>query len=297
MKHFFNDYICGPEQVTIGSFMQSSLLDTLFLSEKRKDLLLFLKDGAKNVDEIKAAFDFPWKSMIPQIKKLDEWELLTYKNGNCRLTSMGEVIVENMDRFLMTLKAHEEYRNYWLEHDLEPIPKEMLCRIGELGHCEILEPNLPDVFEQQEKMLTKINGSDRIMAFISIYHPAQLLIFSDMMERGTKLDIIITEDVYRIIKGEIRSDIAILQSDNPIFTLLREEYEREMDILFKSGRSNVFVYKGKLKPLAIIVTDRSFSLALLDKNGKYNNCMITSSEPAAVSWGEELFNYYKSRSY
>ncbi|WP_406660971.1 winged helix-turn-helix domain-containing protein [Methanolobus sp. ZRKC3] len=276
--------------------MQSSLLDTLFLSEKRKDLLLFLKDGAKNTDEIKAAFDFPWKSMIPQIKKLDEWELVTYKKGNCSLTTMGEVIVENMDRFLMTLKAHEYYGKYWLEHDLKSIPKELLYRIGELGHCEVLEPNLPNVFEQQEEMLTRIDGSDRIMVFISIYHPAQLLIFSDMMERGTKLDMIITEEVYRIIKGEIRSDITILQSDNPIFISLKEEYEREMDLFFKDKRSNVFIYRENVKPLAITVTDRSFSLALLEKNGRYNNCMITSSEPAAISWGEELFNYYKNMS-
>jgi predicted transcriptional regulator len=276
--------------------MQSSLLDTLFLSEKRKDLLLFLKDGAKNADDIKEAFDFPWKSMIPQINKLEEWRLLTYKKGTCALTSMGEIIVENMDRLLMTLKVHEDYGNYWLEHDLKPIPKELLHRISELGHCEVLEPNLPNIFEQQEKMIAIMNGSDKVLAFVSIYHPVQLLKFWDMIERGTKLEIIITEDVYKIIKGEIRPELTILQSHNPIFISLKEEYEKEMEELFKYQDANIFVYKKDVKPLSITVTDRFLSLALMDKSGRYNNCMITSSEHTAVLWGEELFNYYKGMS-
>lgn len=52
---------------------RSSLLDTLFLSEKRKNLLLLLKEeGPKNSEDIKDVLDFPWKSITPQIKKLTD---------------------------------------------------------------------------------------------------------------------------------------------------------------------------------------------------------------------------------
>ncbi|WMW21147.1 winged helix-turn-helix domain-containing protein [Methanolobus mangrovi] len=277
--------------------MQSSLLDTLFLSEKRKELLLFLKDGTKDSDDIKAAFDFPWKSMIPQIKKLVEWDLISYKNGSCTLTTMGEVIAENMGRFLMTLKTHELYRNYWLEHDLSPIPKKLIYRIGELGYCEILEPKPPDIFKQQEEILRRMNGSDRIMTFISIYHPAQLIILSELVEHGTKLDLIMTEDVYNMVRGDIVPNLSLIQSENSIFSSLKEEYEKELGNLFKDKLSEIFVYRGNLKPLTIIVTDRFLSLTLLDKEGKYNNSSITSSEPSAVLWGEALFTHYKEKSY
>ncbi|WP_319506797.1 winged helix-turn-helix domain-containing protein [uncultured Methanolobus sp.] len=276
--------------------MQSSLLDTLFLSEKRKELLLFLKDGTKNSDDIKTAFDFPWKSMIPQIKKLVEWDLISYKNGICSLTTMGEVIVENMERFLMTLKTHELYRNYWLEHDLSPIPKKLICRIGELGHCEILEPTLPDIFEQQEEILRRMDGSDRIMTFVSVYHPAQLIILSEFIEHGTRLDLIMTEDVYKIVKGDIRPNLSLIQNENSIFTSLKEEYEKEIGNLFEDKLSEIFVYRGNLKPLTIIVTDKFLSMTLLSKGGKYDNSSIMSSEPSAISWGEALFTHYKERS-
>ena len=95
--------------------MRSSLIDTLFLSEKRKDLLLFLKDGTKSSEDIKEAFDFPWKSMIPQIRKLAEWELINYDKGTCSLTSMGAIIAHNMESLLMTLNVHEKYRGLLAE--------------------------------------------------------------------------------------------------------------------------------------------------------------------------------------
>jgi len=60
-----------------GAGNKSSLLDTIFLPEKRKNLLLFLKEeGPKSSEEIKSVFDFPWKSMIPQIRKLMDWDLV-----------------------------------------------------------------------------------------------------------------------------------------------------------------------------------------------------------------------------
>ncbi|WP_340820622.1 winged helix-turn-helix domain-containing protein [Methanolobus sp. WCC4] len=276
--------------------MRSSLIDTLFLSEKRKGLLLFLKDGAKSSDEIKTAFDFPWKSMIPQIKKLVEWDLITYYKGTCTLTTMGKVIVRNMEDLLMTLEAHEKYRNYWLKHDLKPIPEELLYRIGELVNCDICEPQMPDIFEQQEDMLQRINGSEKIMAFVPVHHPAQLIIYSGLMEKGSVIDLIMTEDVYRIIRGEVPQNLNILLTDNPIFESLREEYEKEIENLFSDERSNIFVYKGQVRPLNLIVSDRFFSMALPGNFGKYDGTTISSSEGSAISWGKELFAHYKERS-
>lgn len=273
--------------------MRSSLIDTLFLSEKRKDLLLFLYDGTKSSDEIKEAFDFPWKSMIPQINKLVEWDLITYNKGSCSLSTMGKVVVGNMEQFLMTLEAHEKYRSYWLKHDLKPIPEKLLFRIGELGDCDICEPEIPYIFEQQEETLQRINGSKRIMAFISVYDPTQFIIYSELMEKGTYVDLIMTSDIHRMIIDETSPTINTMLTDNPIFTSLREEYKKEIDFLLKGKISNIFVYKGNVKPLNVIVSDNYFSLALPDINGKYDNATISSSGMSAVSWGKELFEHYK----
>ena len=50
----------------------TKLLDALFFSEKRKNLVIFLRDGAKNLTEIKDSFDVKAPAIIPQIRILEE---------------------------------------------------------------------------------------------------------------------------------------------------------------------------------------------------------------------------------
>ncbi|MDP2216186.1 MAG: winged helix-turn-helix domain-containing protein [Methanolobus sp.] len=276
--------------------MRCSLLDTIFLSEKRKDLLLFLKEGGKTKEEIRENFDFPWKSMIPQIKKLLEWNLLTYENDIYSLTPTGEAIVENMQNLLMSLNVHEEKLEYWSDHDLSPIPRELLYRIGELEQSEVLEPNIPSIFEQQDEILKRISGSSRISAFISVYHPSYFLPFSSYLEKGIKVSVIMTEQVYDILKDDMIRDSGDLPSENPLSLSMRKDYEKEIEALFKNGSSHIFIYREDIRPVSIIVTDRLLSLSLMDRNGRYTNRIIVSSRPRALQWGEELFQYYMDRS-
>ncbi|MDY0245375.1 MAG: ArsR family transcriptional regulator, partial [Methanosarcina mazei] len=56
--------------------MSNSLLELIFLSEKRKNLLLFLKEGPKNIEEIKTNLDTSAVAILPQIKKLRDDSLV-----------------------------------------------------------------------------------------------------------------------------------------------------------------------------------------------------------------------------
>lgn len=276
--------------------MRCSLLDTIFLSEKRKDLLLFLKDGSKTKEEIREHFDFPWKSMIPQIKKLLDWNLVIYENDAYSLTPTGEAIVENMQNLLMSLNIHEGNLEYWSDHDLSPIPRELLYRIGDLEQCEVLEPDLPSIFEQQEEILRRINGSSRISTFISVYHPSYFLPFSTYLERGIELNVIMTEQVYDILRDDMRTGTGSSHDQNPLSASMKKEYEKEIEALFNNGSSHVFIYRRDVRPVSIIVTDRVLSFSLSDRNGRYTNRIIISATPRALKWGEDLFRHYMDRS-
>jgi predicted transcriptional regulator len=56
--------------------LQLELLKLIFLSDKRKQLLLFLKNGLKNTDEIKEALQVTSTTILPKIKKLKEKSLV-----------------------------------------------------------------------------------------------------------------------------------------------------------------------------------------------------------------------------
>ena len=52
--------------------MDKALIDLLFMSQKRKDLLLLLKNGGKTIEEIIDTLNVNPTGMLPQIKKLKD---------------------------------------------------------------------------------------------------------------------------------------------------------------------------------------------------------------------------------
>ena len=56
--------------------MDKALIDLLFMSQKRKDLLLLLKNGGKTIEEIIGTLNVNPTGMLPQIKKLKDEHLV-----------------------------------------------------------------------------------------------------------------------------------------------------------------------------------------------------------------------------
>ena len=275
----------------------SSLLDAIFLSEKRKNLLLLLKEeGPKSSDEIKNAFDFPWKSMIPQIKKLVDMGLVIQTDGVYSLSEMGTVIATNVKFLLNTLKIYEENRDFWSEHDLSSIPFHLLTRIGELGQCKILKSDLSHMFKVQEDIVKCMLGSSQIMVFISAIHPAYHLLCLEFLKKGFEVTIILTESGFESIQNECLPQSTTSFSDSSVLKLDLPEYKKEVQFFLDCENSHFFVSDGEKKPMMLVVTDKIFALSLLDKNNRIDRNYIVSFEPGALKWGEELFAYYKQNS-
>lgn len=276
---------------------KSSLLDTIFLSEKRKSLLLLLKEeGPKSSEDIKDVLDFPWKSITPQIKKLSDWGLVLEDHGIYSLSDMGAVIAWNVDFFLNTLSVYEENLDFWSDHDISPIPFHILRKIGEMGHVRIIEQDFPNVFRIPEEIMTNLMSSKRIMSFISIFHPFSLLLLFEYLQKDIEATTIVTRKILETFQTEYRSDIPLLKTSNPIINEALIEYKKEIKNVFSSRASNFLVYEGDLKPISMIVTDKIFFLSLLDKKGRLTTRFLIAFEPQALKWGEELFMYYKERS-
>jgi len=271
-----------------------SLLDTIFLSEKRKNLLLLLKEeGPKSDDDIKDAFDFPWKSITPQIKKLIDCGLILEDNGIYTLSDMGTVIASNMQFFLNTLSIYEENLEFWFDHDLSSIPFHLLTRIGELGKVQIMERD-PDTYLVPEEITKNIVDSSRIMAFIPAFNPSYLL-YLEFLEKCIEATLIITKPTFEILQTEYNSDSPYIKTNNLILNKALIQYKQEMKRILNNKASNFLVYEGDLKPISIIVADKIFVLSLLDKKGRLETEFLIASEPQALKWGEELFMYYKER--
>ena len=101
--------------------MSSSLCDTIWLSEKRKNLLLLLMEGPRDIEQIKTSLNVTSKAMMPQIKILKKQGLILQKEDTYVLSEIGNLVVGNMLPLLNTLEVIEENKEYWASRDTSVI--------------------------------------------------------------------------------------------------------------------------------------------------------------------------------
>ncbi len=102
--------------------MKIELLGTLFLSDKRKDLLLLLMEEPRNIDEIKDILNVTSSAIMTQIKILISQGLITHEDDLYKLSDIGKVVVKKMIPLLNTLGVFSENKDYWENHNISAIP-------------------------------------------------------------------------------------------------------------------------------------------------------------------------------
>jgi len=256
--------------------MRSSLSDTIWLSEKRKNLLLLLVEGPRSIDQIKTSLNVTSKAMMPQIKILKEQDMIVQNElDNYELSDVGSIIVKNMSPLLKTLGVIEENMEYWATRDLTSIPKSLSYRIGELGQCMLIEPDLNHMFDLPIEFTENIIRSKNVKMFISYFHPLYPRLFIDLLSKEIDFTLIFTESV---------------------FNRMRTDCSKELELLTGSGSADLYVCDDSIKLTTITVTERFTYLCFFNKEGMYDHRKIMSFDESASKWGEELFTHYQNLS-
>ena len=254
--------------------MESSLIDLVFRSDKRKNLLILLDSGSKSIDEIKDELDVTATSILPQIKKLIDSDLIIQEDKMYKLTVLGEFIIKKVKPLISALDVVEKNNSYWTSHDLNSIPRHLLERIAELGDCTLIEPDLNHIYEPSEKIIDSMVNAKTASTFASYFNPAYLPLYVELGRKDAELSLNFTQSVWDHLSNEHSNMIKGLMS---------------MD--------NVSIYISReVKISEITVTDEIMLLGLFEKNGKFDQQFILSFEPGARKWGQELFDYLKKLS-
>lgn len=253
--------------------MESSLIDLVFRSDKRKSLILLLDSGPKNIEEIKDKMDVTATSILPQIKKLIDSDLVVQEDRMYRLSVLGEFIIKNIKPLINALNVVEQHNMYWTGHDLNSIPRHLLERISELGDCILIEPDLNHVYEPSPKITESMADSKKAVTFASYFNPAYLSLYVEMGRKDAEISLNFTQSVWNHLSSEHSE-------------MVKEILDMENVSLFVSREGS--------KITEITVTDKIMLLGLFDKNGKFDQQFIMSFEPEALRWGRELFDYFKS---
>ncbi|MDM7918297.1 MAG: winged helix-turn-helix domain-containing protein [Methanosarcina sp.] len=248
--------------------MRQSLINLIFFSERRKELLLLLREEPRDIDTIKELLNVDAGSIQPHIQKMKDAQLLIEDRKVYRLSEIGNIIVENLKPFLSAIEVFEVNNDYWKTRDLTQIPDFLLERIDELGHCELLEPDVEHMLETPKSFMDNILSSKEVLTLVSYFHPESPSLYADLAEKGTRVTLCMTENV--IVR---------------LFSSFPEEAER----LSKNENSKIFVCQKPSPIPSIVVTDRFLSLKLRENDGKLRDQLLISTEERALNWGRELF--------
>jgi len=253
----------------------SDLLNIITSSDKRRSLLLLLQDGPKTIGEIMKVLAFPRTGMLPQIRILEERNLVKREGKKYALTGIGLMIIKRLEPLVKTVEVIEKQELFWQEHDIGSIPPELLMKIDQLGNYQVIESSIEEIYEPHKEFLDNVSKSKKLLGISPIVHPVYPDFFLELARNGTEVSLILTEKAFNKIETEYYDKLARgLDLKNLSFYILDEDIK-----------------------LACVVSDIFCSISFFLKNGVFDSRKdLMSFDRSSLLWGEELFNYYRERS-
>ena len=183
--------------------MNSSLLELIFLSQKRTTILLFLKDNPKTIAEIREFLHLSSVAVLPQLKILRENSLVIKKGDVYSLSLLGIAIAGRLQPMVDLIKILGNQYNYWANHAIECIPDPFLKRIGDLSDCTFSEhPSNTHLYEIHKEFVENFKKTKKLSGIVSIFHPSHLSLFFNFVKMGRDISIIITPQIYERMKKD-----------------------------------------------------------------------------------------------
>ncbi len=256
--------------------MELSYLDLIFSSEKRKQILLLLREGPKGIQDMMDVLNAGPASVYPQIKLLKEGHLLYREGDKYFLTTLGKAVADKMKPVVDTVESLESKYEFWNNHKLDSIPPHLLKRISDLKCSTFASPlDESSMFSSHMEFVENIAKSEFVNGISPFIHPLYPEMFLSFAKRGINVSLIVTE---------------------PVFDRMRTEFRDEFEQFLALDNTHAYVYDKEIF-LSIAVTNCFLSLGLFYNNGIYDHVNdVICFEPAALCWGADLYTYYKGLS-
>jgi predicted transcriptional regulator len=255
--------------------MKTKLLDILTFSEKRENFLILLREGPKSLEEIRSSLNVTSSGMIPQIRKLEERNLVQRVGKNYELTDIGVIVTNAFFPLVKTAEFIEKHENFLNGHNIKAIPVHLLTRIFEFADSRLTESKISELYKPHKEFMKYLPDSRKFLGIAPVFHHSYPPLFLKLAESGREVSIILTREVFEKVK---------------------KEYEVELSKFIELEKGQLFI-SDEIIRLASAVTDNFMSLSLFFKNGGYDSQReLVSSDKTAIKWGEELFYHFIAHS-
>lgn len=251
--------------------IKKPLLDVLFMSDKRKKVLLLLQDGPKGMDYLLKSLDTTRPALLPQMRVLEDSNLIIHYNDSYELTTIGKILVEEIVPLLNTLEVFDVDIDYWGNHKLMFAPRSLLSRLREIKGCKVIEPNLVNIYEANKDFIETCATSKDLFFILTFAHPVFTTLSSQFIANGSNIEIIINADLLQKFKAN---------------------WQKEVQGYIDSEKVKFYLYPNDIELGTFAQNEHCFVLRMLSNNKTYDYSQLFCNGPDALKWGRELFDFY-----
>jgi len=254
-----------------------ALIHSIFSSRLKIQILLSLSEGEQSLSDLREVTGSVSQALIPKIRKLETLNLVESNRGIYWLTPFGKVLASIIGQYIIAMVGIDRQGEFWTTHKIDALPPDFLDEIGDLLNSEVIYHTGEDILHVYTHYLTILKEAWHIYAISSVMSPALAEGLAPRVIEGIPVEIVVNQNVVSQLKAE--------------------PYIAQIESLLGFGNFRIWVTEEPLM-VGLTVTDRKLSLGLYKKDGKMydSSTDLFSTDPAAVRWGERLFNYYKKRS-
>jgi len=251
-----------------------SISDVLFFSEKRRQILLYLLEGAKTIDEIKTHLNSKSSPIMVQIRILVRNFLIHEKNGMFSLTQLGVYTVREMKDILDMFTVFDSAPNYWADADFSALPAHLITKIGELKELKLHYPDKAHIFDRTPQVKQGMKNIESLVEISSIFRKEYMTDYLKAAENEVGINFIFTQNI-----------IDRLLHDFP-------------EIYYKYMRLNTvrFYICPEMKLASCTVSDKFMSLSFFTKHGYFYNHDLIGYDKDSIEWGIQMFHHFRALS-
>ncbi|WP_440948588.1 helix-turn-helix transcriptional regulator [Methanosarcina sp. T3] len=248
-------------------------LVTVFLSSKRTDLFLFLKERPGTVEEINSELGISPDAILSRLKRLEENGLIVQDGSVYSLSLPGKILARRMDSLVKAFRLLEDDFDYCPGVKPGGIPPVFFRLMEELMAYFPARYHGDDASSMYREVTEAFCSSKQLLLIISYPDLSYPGICAEHARKGLKVSVIITQ---------------------VIFDKLAEEFKEELDTLLLLENSEMYMLGDDFTPPTVAITD-TMVLAYFS-SGRADDCednsMVIFGEKA-VQWGKELFEHFR----
>ncbi len=246
----------------------------IFRSGILMQVLIALGSGEKTLAELRSVTGSSSQSLIPRIRQLESFHYVESKPGRYALTPLGEIVVPEIGRLVRLMAGIRRHGDFWIDHDIACIPEPFRKSLGDLYDATVLCAVAEDILNVHTHFLQVLDRAERIHAVSSItsYDHADTL--RRLALRGTPIELVVPRTLAE--------------------KMMASSYAHMQDDLVGIDTFALYISPEPIR-LGMTVTDTALSLGLYKRDSEIYDLAadLTSRDRRAVSWGEQVFQYYK----